>query len=82
MAKTPIDIVFDIYTGNSFLTINEVRILEGLAPLFGDSEIHAENRNLPNKVICAYCRRPNEIGRELCKSCGAPLHYHDDRISR
>jgi hypothetical protein len=31
------------------------------------------SHNERGKVVCEYCKRPNNLERETCKSCNAPL---------
>lgn len=72
-----------------YLTVNEARAIEGLPELkkhwqskytvgeSGPELIILEQRS---KIICEYCSRPNELGREICQSCGAPLRYPNPQI--
>lgn len=79
MAKS----VLDIMIKSSFLTVNEVRQMEGL-PAITD-KWHEAMAGIGNsgrvgvfeiqslKIVCAYCSRPNAREHDLCQSCGAPL---------
>lgn len=72
MTKSFLDIQIQLIQ-NSILTVNEVRALEGFADFVG---LQNEDRNANKfKNECLYCNRPNEWGKELCESCGAPLKY-------
>jgi hypothetical protein len=70
-----------IMINSAFLTVNEVRQMEGFPPLPSRSDFvggidFSSKRDVSvvvHKIACPYCSRPNDLNMELCASCGAPL---------